>query len=85
MAEPLDQTSSGSIPEHDPLLDELDLMTHQEAAVRFYEQVEELRAEIAVLRSSDPSAASLIAEKEARIDDLQATARRIATRRTPFD
>ena len=73
----------GERPEHDPVAEDMDLLTHQEAAARFYDEIEALRAEETGLTvAADADGARLTFVRE-RIGDLEAAIQRIMTRRAP--
>jgi uncharacterized small protein (DUF1192 family) len=68
-------------PDHDPVAEDMDLLTHQEAAARFFDEIEGLRAEEAKLIGANPG--DRLTEVRGRIADLQAAIQRITARRTP--
>jgi hypothetical protein len=70
----------GGRPAHDPVAEDMDLLTHQEAAARFFDEIEELRGEEGRLAGTDP--ARLLAVKE-RIHELESAIDRVVTRRAP--
>jgi hypothetical protein len=73
-------------PGHDPVAEDMDLLTHQEAAARLYDELEELRSEAAQLDASRGSAERLAAVRE-RIQLLESTLRRLSPdhRASPLD
>lgn len=72
----------GNRPEHDPIAEDMDLLTHQEAAARFFDEIESLRVEEAQLIAANDNDHRLSGLRQ-RIADLEAAIERIAARRTP--
>jgi hypothetical protein len=72
----------GHRPDHDPVAEDMDLLTHQEAAARFFDEIEGLRAEEAELVGANGDHDRLPALRR-RIADLEAAIARITARRTP--
>ena len=72
-------------PGHDPIAEEMDLLTGQEAAARLYDEITRLREEDAELRHSAAGSAdsSRLAAVRARLRDLEAAAARIRQRSSP--
>lgn len=72
-------------PQHDPLSEEMDLITFQEADARLYEELAWTRQKIAGLRASNDDAAELEAQQR-RLTALEAVAQRLRAQRTqPFN
>lgn len=72
-------------PQHDPLSEEMDLITFQEADARLYEELVRTRQKIDELRASNDTAAELEAQ-ERRLAALESVARRLRAQRTqPFN
>lgn len=72
-------------PQHDPLAEEMDLITFQEADARLHEEIGRTRQIIADLRASNDSATELDAQ-ESRFAALESVARRLRAQRTqPFN
>jgi hypothetical protein len=69
-------------PGHDPVAEDMDLLTHQEAAARFFDEIEALRTEEAGLGAQGGDAERLAAVRS-RIAVLHAAIERIRQRRTP--
>lgn len=74
--------SEGQRPEHDPVAEDMDLLTHQEAAARFFDEIERLRAEEAWLLTSS-GADDRLGGLRQRIADLEEAIERVAAKRTP--
>lgn len=68
-------------PAHDPIAEEMDLLTGQEAAARLYDEIAALRDEDADLRRSGDS--PRLAAVQSRLRDLEAAAARIRQRSSP--
>jgi hypothetical protein len=66
-------------PGHDPVAEDMDILTHQEAAARLYDQVEDLRAEADRLTASGDNADQLPAVLE-RLALLERTIERLSPR-----
>lgn len=76
------QWSNGHRPEHDPVAEDMDVLTHQEAAARFFDEIELLRAEEARLVAISSAEHGLTGLRQ-RIADLEEAIQRVAARRTP--
>jgi hypothetical protein len=68
-----------SRPEHDPVAEDMDIMTHQEAAARFYDAIEQLTAEGERMASSGADEGELREIRE-RIQNLEAAALRVSAK-----
>lgn len=78
-------TTDNEAPQHDPLSDEMDLITFQEADARLYEELTRTRQLIDDLRTSGEDASELVAQ-ERRAAALESVARRLRAQRTqPFN
>ncbi|MEU7816601.1 hypothetical protein [Pseudonocardia sp. NPDC049154] len=74
----------GSRPEHDPVAEDMDLLTHQEAAARFFDEIEELRAEEEKLVGADGGAdRARLQAVQSRVVALESAIDRIVARREP--
>jgi hypothetical protein len=71
---------SDTVPQHDPVAEDMDIMTHQEAAARFHDEIERLRADAAELSDGSEELATV----QARIRDLEAAAARVSRRSSPL-
>jgi len=70
------------VPEHDPLAEEMDLITFQEADARLYEESARTTALIEQLqRSTDPDLAEIAAQQD-RLQALQRVANRLRRQRS---
>lgn len=69
-------------PQHDQVAEDMDIMTHQEAAARFFDAIEQLQAERAQMISAGADEAALN-EVGQRIRNLEAAARRVTHRASP--
>ena len=75
---------AGDRPQHDPVAEDMDLLTHQEAAARFHDEIEVLRRAEAELAGANPTAdGNRLAAVRGRIQDLESAVDRIRSRRTP--
>jgi len=71
-----------TVPEHDPLAEEMDLITFQEAAARLYKETALTTALIEQLQAStDPDDAE-IAAQQGRLQALERVASRLRRQRT---
>lgn len=73
---------NGTRPEHDPLAEDLDLLTVKEAAARLYDELVAVRDRAAELERSGGDPGEL-AEARERLANLQDAVRRAAERATP--
>ena len=70
------------VPEHDPLAEEMDLITFQEADARLYEESARTTALIEQLqRSTDPDLAEIAAQQD-RLQALERVANRLRRQRS---
>jgi hypothetical protein len=74
-------TTDDAAPQHDPLSEEMDLITFQEADARLYEELARTRRIIADLRASNDNPAELEAQ-ERRLSALESVGRRLRAQRT---
>jgi hypothetical protein len=72
--------SDCQVPQHDPLSEEMDLITFQEADARLYEELARTRAIVQGLRASGPS--EELNAQQARLTALEAVTRRLRAQRT---
>ena len=74
----------GGRPAHDPVAEDMDLLTHQEAAARFFDEIEQLRAtETGLVTANGTVHAAGLVRVQARIRELESAIERILSRRTP--
>jgi ubiquinone biosynthesis protein UbiJ len=66
-------------PGHDPVAEDMDILTHQEAAARLYDEIDELRSEAERLTAAGQDGARLGTVQE-RIDLLERTVNRLSPR-----
>ena len=64
-------------PQHDPLAESVDLLTHQEAAARFWDAAQFAREEAERLEAAGASPERL-EQARTRVHDLEAAANRVA-------
>jgi hypothetical protein len=75
-------TTKDIVPEHDPLAEEMDLITFQEADARLYEESARTTALIEQLqRSTDPDLAEIAAQQD-RLHALERVANRLRRQRS---
>lgn len=74
-------STDDAVPQHDPLSEEMDLITFQEADARLYEELARTREIVDALQTSGDNAAELEAQ-ERRVVALEAVARRLKAQRT---
>jgi hypothetical protein len=74
-------------PKHDPLAEEMDLITFQEADARLFKELAHTRLLVEQLNAADPVDYEEIAAQQVRLDALQRIARRLRGQRTqpPID
>lgn len=75
-------TSEGVAPEHDPLSEEMDLITFQEADARLYEEKARTKSLIDRLRSTPHPDVEEIAAQQSRLDALSRVEARLRGQRT---
>jgi|1186.fasta_scaffold328481_1 hypothetical protein len=75
-------TSDGIAPEHDPLSEEMDLLTFQEADARLYEEKARTAAFIERLKSTPVPDRAEIAAQQFRLAALSRVEARLRTQRT---
>jgi hypothetical protein len=69
-------------PEHDPLAEEMDLITFQEADARLHEELVRTKALVEQLRAADPADQEEIEAQQTRLDALTRVAERLRRQRT---
>jgi hypothetical protein len=69
-------------PKHDPLAEEMDLMTFQEADARLYKELKLTGALVERLRGTEPIDHDEIAAQQTRLDALRRVAKRLRGQRT---
>jgi len=74
-------------PKHDPLAEEMDLITFQEADARLFKELAHTRLLVEQLNAADPVDHEEIAAQQVRLDALQRIAERLRGQRTqpPID
>jgi hypothetical protein len=74
-------------PKHDPLAEEMDLITFQEADARLFKELAHTRLLVEQLNAADPVDHEEIAAQQVRLDALQRIAKRLREQRTqpPID
>jgi hypothetical protein len=75
-------TTEGEAPEHDPLAEEMDLITFQEADARLYEERACTKGLIERLQASDEPDHAEIAAQRGRLDALDRVVKRLRAQRT---
>lgn len=69
-------------PEHDPLAEEMDLITFQEADARLYKELKHTQLLVDELRSADPIDHEELEGQQTRLDALRRIAKRLREQRT---
>ena len=69
-------------PEHDPLAEEMDLITFQEADARLFKELAHTRSLVEQLKSADPIDHEEIVAQQTRLDALTRVADRLRSQRT---
>jgi hypothetical protein len=69
-------------PEHDPLAEEMDLITFQEADARLYKELKHTSALVERLRATEPIDNEEIEAQQTRLDALKRVAERLRGQRT---
>jgi hypothetical protein len=69
-------------PEHDPLAEEMDLITFQEADARLFKELANTKRLVDQLRAADPVDHEEIAAQQGRLDALKRVAERLRGQRT---
>jgi ribosomal protein L17 len=69
-------------PEHDPLAEEMDLITFQEADARLYKELKHTEQLVEQLRAADPIDHEEIEAQQTRLDALKRVAERLRGQRT---
>ena len=69
-------------PENDPLAEEMDLITFQEADARLYKELKHTRALVDQLRAADPIDHEELDAQQTRLDALTRIAERLRGQRT---
>ena len=80
-------STEGIAPKHDPLAEEMDLITFQEADARLFKELVHTRSLVEQLNAADPVDHEEIAAQQVRLDALQRIAERLRRQRTqpPID
>lgn len=69
-------------PEHDPLAEEMDLITFQEADARLFKELAHTKTLVEQLKAADPVDNDEIAAQQGRLDALKRVAERLRGQRT---
>ena len=69
-------------PEHDPLAEEMDLITFQEADARLFKELAHAKLIVEQLKSANPLDQEEIAAQQGRLDALTRVAERLRRQRT---
>lgn len=69
-------------PEHDPLAEEMDLITFQEADARLYKELKHTRRLVDELQATDPIDHEELEAQQTRLDALHRIAERLREQRT---
>jgi hypothetical protein len=75
-------STEDAAPEHDPLAEEMDLITFQEADARLYKELARTKALVERLQATDPIDHAEIAAQQGRLDALKRVADRLRGQRT---
>ena len=75
-------STEGVAPEHDPLAEEMDLITFQEADARLYKELLNTKLLVEQLKAADPVDDAEIAAQQGRVDALTRVADRLRGQRT---
>ena len=69
-------------PEHDPLAEEMDLITFQEADARLFKELAHTRSLVEQLKAADPFDHEEMMAQQTRLDALTRIAERLRSQRT---
>jgi cell division FtsZ-interacting protein ZapD len=69
-------------PEHDPLAEEMDLITFQEADARLYKELQHTQRLVEQLRTTQPVDQEELGAQQTRLDALKRIAERLRRQRT---
>jgi hypothetical protein len=75
-------STEGVAPEHDPLAEEMDLITFQEADARLYKELAHTKLLVEQLQAADPLDQAEIAAQQGRLEALARVAARLRGQRT---
>jgi hypothetical protein len=75
-------STEDAAPKHDPLAEEMDLMTFQEADARLYKELIHTRSLVEQLQTTKPVDHEELEAQQTRLDALQRVAERLRSQRT---
>jgi hypothetical protein len=75
-------STEGVAPEHDPLAEEMDLITFQEADARLFMELANTKRLVERLQAADPIDHAEIAAQQGRLEALNRVAERLRGQRT---